>query len=257
MMRRGALRPSTTGAGSTTAAAGAGARASMWHARSMRRRWWPGSAARTSAWASTSAARPSAGCRWRRARSTARRTTSPTSMCATSTARMSAGMARTAHERTVPTGPIMYTNQGVAGGVTVVPQGVMQARQPITNRASCRWTTAMSPRWQGARNARGAGRRAAPPCRRRPPAAARGGGAGRRRARRARAPCAPRALGATARASAAAQGDGGQSSRGDRVPVGRAAPWRRRPPGLRGRRRLCAPAPQGAPRRAAADAGAA
>jgi hypothetical protein len=39
------------------------------------------------------------------------------------------------YERPVPTGPIMYTNQGVAGGVTVVPQGVMHGRQPIGNRA--------------------------------------------------------------------------------------------------------------------------
>jgi hypothetical protein len=37
------------------------------------------------------------------------------------------------YERTVPTGPIMYTNQGVAGGVTVVPQNVMRSRQPISS----------------------------------------------------------------------------------------------------------------------------
>jgi hypothetical protein len=37
------------------------------------------------------------------------------------------------YERTVPTGPIMYTNQGVAGGVTVVPQNVMRGRQPISS----------------------------------------------------------------------------------------------------------------------------
>jgi hypothetical protein len=36
------------------------------------------------------------------------------------------------YERAVPTGPIMYTNQGVAGGVTVVPQAVMRSRQPIS-----------------------------------------------------------------------------------------------------------------------------
>jgi hypothetical protein len=35
------------------------------------------------------------------------------------------------YERTVPTGPIMYTNQGVAGGVTVVPQSVMRSKQPV------------------------------------------------------------------------------------------------------------------------------
>lgn len=37
------------------------------------------------------------------------------------------------YERAVPTGPVMYTNQGVAGGVTVVPQGVMRGRQPVAN----------------------------------------------------------------------------------------------------------------------------
>jgi hypothetical protein len=36
------------------------------------------------------------------------------------------------YERTVPTGPISYTNQGVAGGVTVVPQGVIRNRQPVS-----------------------------------------------------------------------------------------------------------------------------
>jgi hypothetical protein len=46
-MRRGALRHSTTVAGSASAAAGAGRRAPMCAARSMRRRWWPGSAALT------------------------------------------------------------------------------------------------------------------------------------------------------------------------------------------------------------------
>jgi hypothetical protein len=38
------------------------------------------------------------------------------------------------YERPVRTGPIMYTNQGVAGGVTVVPQSVVQSRQPIGSR---------------------------------------------------------------------------------------------------------------------------
>jgi hypothetical protein len=38
------------------------------------------------------------------------------------------------YERPVPTGPVMYTNQGVAGGVTVVPQNVVQGRQPISSR---------------------------------------------------------------------------------------------------------------------------
>lgn len=37
------------------------------------------------------------------------------------------------YERTVPTGPIMYSNQGVAGGATVVPQGVLRSRQPVAN----------------------------------------------------------------------------------------------------------------------------
>ena len=54
------------------------------------------------------------------------------------------------YERTVPTGPIMYTNQGVAGGVTVVPQNVMRGRQPISssvalpvdNRTVATWTRA-------------------------------------------------------------------------------------------------------------------
>ena len=67
--RPGASRRSTTGAGCTGAAAGAGGRAPTWRGRSSRRRWWPGSAARTGACRSISAARPSAGCRWRRARS--------------------------------------------------------------------------------------------------------------------------------------------------------------------------------------------
>jgi hypothetical protein len=33
--------------------------------------------------------------------------------------------------RTVPTGPIMYTNQGVPGAVTVVPSNVLSARRPV------------------------------------------------------------------------------------------------------------------------------
>jgi hypothetical protein len=37
-------------------------------------------------------------------------------------------------DRQVPAGPIMYTNQGVPGGVTVVPRDVLQQRQPV-NRA--------------------------------------------------------------------------------------------------------------------------
>ncbi len=38
------------------------------------------------------------------------------------------------YERPVPTGPVMYTNQGVPGGVTVVPQDVLRARQPISSK---------------------------------------------------------------------------------------------------------------------------
>ncbi len=37
------------------------------------------------------------------------------------------------YDRAVPTGPISYTNQGVAGGVTVVSSNVLRERQPITN----------------------------------------------------------------------------------------------------------------------------
>ena len=44
--RPGASRPSTTGAGSTLARAGAGHPAPMVRGRSTRRRWWPGSAGR-------------------------------------------------------------------------------------------------------------------------------------------------------------------------------------------------------------------
>ncbi|HVK32768.1 MAG TPA: DUF6600 domain-containing protein [Burkholderiaceae bacterium] len=51
------------------------------------------------------------------------------------------------YERTVPTGPIMYTNQGVAGGVTVVPQGVMRGRQPVANAAVAVDAKTVS-RWQ-------------------------------------------------------------------------------------------------------------
>jgi hypothetical protein len=37
------------------------------------------------------------------------------------------------YEPRPPSRPIMYTNQGVAGGVTVVPQGVMRERRPVAN----------------------------------------------------------------------------------------------------------------------------
>jgi len=36
-------------------------------------------------------------------------------------------------QRQVPTGPVMYTNQGVPGGVTIVPNNVLRDRQPISN----------------------------------------------------------------------------------------------------------------------------
>jgi len=35
------------------------------------------------------------------------------------------------HPRTVPTGPIAYTNQGVPGAVTVVPRDVLSRREPV------------------------------------------------------------------------------------------------------------------------------
>jgi hypothetical protein len=52
-------------------------------------------------------------------------------------------------ERTVPTGPIMYTNQGVAGGVTVVPQGVMQGRQPISSAVTVKVDPRTVANWRG------------------------------------------------------------------------------------------------------------
>lgn len=39
------------------------------------------------------------------------------------------------HERPVPTGPIMYNNQGVPGAVTVVPRDVLLNRQPVSRGA--------------------------------------------------------------------------------------------------------------------------
>jgi hypothetical protein len=123
------------------------------------------------------------------------------------------------YERTVPTGPIMYTNQGVAGGVTVVPQGVMQSRQQINNRVAVPVDTRTVAAWQGAgtRNAQGAtaGNAFVPPA---PPAArvvAAPGGA---------VPAAPGAVrqapwsGPATRVVGAGQGDGGQANRGERVP---------------------------------------
>jgi hypothetical protein len=123
------------------------------------------------------------------------------------------------YERTVPTGPIMYTNQGVAGGVTVVPQGVMQSRQPINSRVAVPVDNRTVAAWQGAgsRNVQGApaGNAYVPPA---PPAArvvAAPGGA---------VPAAPGAVrqapwsGPAARVVGAGQGDGGQPNRGERVP---------------------------------------
>ncbi len=126
------------------------------------------------------------------------------------------------YERTVPTGPIMYTNQGVAGGVTVVPQGVMQSRQPINNRVVVPVDNRTVAGWQGAaaRTVQGAQGRTAfvPPAPPAPPAArvvAAPGGA---------VPAAPGAVrpapwgGAAARAGGSTPADGGQATRGDRVP---------------------------------------
>ncbi len=120
------------------------------------------------------------------------------------------------YERTVPTGPIMYTNQGVAGGVTVVPQGVMQSRQPINNRVVVPVDNRTVAGWQGAATRTVQGNNAfVPPA----PAAARvvagPGGA---------VPAAPGAVrpapwgGAAARAGGSTPADGGQANRGDRVP---------------------------------------
>jgi hypothetical protein len=72
-MRRGALRRSTTGAGCSGAAGGAGLRGSGWRARSTRRRSWAGSARRACRSRSTSA-RAWAGFRSARARCSCRPT---------------------------------------------------------------------------------------------------------------------------------------------------------------------------------------
>jgi hypothetical protein len=134
-------------------------------------------------------------------------------------------------ERAVPTGPIMYTNQGVAGGVTVVPQGVMQSRQPIS-RAAVPVDDRTVARWQAEapRAAPGLQRSGfVPPA---PPTArvvATPGGA---------VPTAPGAVrtprwtGPAARVGAA-QGDGGQARRSDRI----VAPGARQPSGVPGGQR--------------------
>jgi hypothetical protein len=119
------------------------------------------------------------------------------------------------YERAVPTGPIMYTNQGVPGGVTVVPQGVMHNRQPISSQVAVPVDSRTVARWQAEapKVAQTQGSSVfVPPA---PPAArvvAAPGGA---------VPAAPGAVrpapwGAGAARIGAAQGDGGQAPRGDR-----------------------------------------
>jgi hypothetical protein len=167
----------------------------------------------------------------------------------------------------VRTGPIMYTNQGVAGGVTVVPQNVLRERKPISNaviapvddRTINRWRTQplqpQAPVMQGGRP-----QNTAPPA---PPAAPSrviavpGGAVPDRRP----APPAPGAVRATPwgqvapppRATVqpvvpAAQGDGGQARPG-RPPL--ADPRAGSPPAVEG----AAPAqvPQQQPQREAHD----
>jgi hypothetical protein len=123
------------------------------------------------------------------------------------------------YERTVPTGPIMYTNQGVAGGVTVVSQGVVQGRQPVGSRAvpvDGRTITS----WRGGSQEPSRGIvPIAPP----PPArvVAVPGGA---------VPAPPGAVRTapwgqhSGRTVGAARGDGGQAPRGVRTPGGDARP---------------------------------
>jgi hypothetical protein len=147
------------------------------------------------------------------------------------------------YERTVPTGPIMYTNQGVAGGVTVVPQGVMQSRQPISSRVAVPVDAPTVARWQAEAPRVVAGPQGAPAARvaafvpPAPPASrvvAAPGGA---------VPAAPGAVrpapwsGAAARVVGAGQGgDGGQVNRGERqLPADRgviAAPATAQPPNV-------------------------
>jgi hypothetical protein len=129
------------------------------------------------------------------------------------------------YERTIPTGPIMYTNQGVAGGVTVVPQGVVQGRQAISSRVTVPVDSRTVARWQAAPSADGPrGVVGAPPA---PPSSrvvARPGGA---------VPAAPGAVRPTPWSTGparvgAAQGDGGRSVRTAPAPSDRgvAAPPR-------------------------------
>jgi hypothetical protein len=143
------------------------------------------------------------------------------------------------YERTVPTGPIMYTNQGVAGGVTVVPQGVMNSRQPISSKVAVAVDAPTVARWQaeaprgvvqspqgGQQQQRAQVAAYVPPA---PPTsrvvAAPGGAVA------AAVPAAPNAVrqtpwaGAGARVVGAAQGDGGQAPRGgERAPAAEQRP---------------------------------
>ena len=48
----------------------------------------------------------------------------------------------------VRTGPIMYSNQGVPGGVTVVPQNVLRERRPITSAVVAPVDARTVARWQ-------------------------------------------------------------------------------------------------------------
>jgi hypothetical protein len=144
----------------------------------------------------------------------------------------------TRYERTVPTGPIMYTNQGVAGGVTVVPQGVMNSRQPISSKVAVAVDAPTVARWQaeaprgvvqgpqGAQQQRPQVAAFVPPA---PPSsrvvAAPGGAVA------AAVPAAPNAVrqtpwaGAGARVVGVAQGDGGQAPRGgERAPAAEQRP---------------------------------
>jgi hypothetical protein len=67
-------------------------------------------------------------------------------------------------DRPVRTGPIMYTNQGVPGGVTVVPQQVLRERKPITSaviapvdpRTIQKWQTQPAPSGRNGRSAQDA-----------------------------------------------------------------------------------------------------
>ena len=137
-------------------------RAPTWRGRCTRRRWWPGSAARNWGVSSTSAARPSAGCRWRRARSSCPGTARRRSTSTASIADPPPPPGRKPMPQ-VPTGPVMYGNQGVPGAVTVVPRDVLVQRQPVA-RAVIDPRGAGSPAqpWCGWRRRRaGASRRAA------------------------------------------------------------------------------------------------